>query len=74
MVTDYGQTVNHNPVTPVTSTPTPILVRRALTCRRLRECGSPFPPGYELQTVRAIGGLDAVRAEIRRRETIGGAQ
>ena len=56
------------------STPTNVLVKRVLTCRRLRECGSPYPPGQELVTVRRVGGLDAVRREIASRETIGGAR
>jgi hypothetical protein len=55
----------------VSATPTPILVKRALTCRRLRDCGSPFPPGHELVMVRRVGGLGVVLAEIRRREVAG---
>jgi hypothetical protein len=67
----------HNPVNPshhaLSSTPTPILVRRALTCRRLQEINSPRP-NHELVTVERVGGLAVVLSEIRRRETIGGAR
>lgn len=58
-----------NDAVSLTPTPTRVLTARALQCRRLRECGSPWPPGQELVTVRRAGGLDSVLREIRARET-----
>jgi hypothetical protein len=58
--------VNSDPI-PLSATPTPILVRRALTRRRLREIDSPRP-NHELVTVERVGGLGVVLAELRRRE------